>query len=710
MTDELYVIHSFEKHFSEYKHKKIVIYGKGPKTKLILDVFPDYNIVGLMDPNIMEGVIHGKRMLTYEEVKAMKIDMIIVVGQVPTTGIVYERIGKFCLENHIQLFGINGKNLFEYYGTGIISPIESPYFCVSEKELKAQIDSHEVISFDIFDTLIMRKTLNPLDVFDIVGDRAAKLGIQIPEFKKLRRKAEMENPQTEVNIYEIYDEFQRITGISTDKKEALRNLEIAVEKQVLIPREKMVEIFRYALEQKKRVFLISDMYIPGKIVAEILTGLGISGYEDLMVSCDYRQAKWNTLFATFKEKAQGKSYLHIGDNDYIDDECARNNGLDTFPIKSAYALMKMSTYGNIEPLLQTINEKSLVGLCISRIFNNPFSMYHSEGRPKLEKVGDLGYIIAGPLLTVFVLWLIRQVKGEEYDDLLLSSRDGFIIQKLYNKAKDVLKLENIPKGIYFETSRRACAMAAMETEKDIEWLGNVRCSYSPEQMMQDRFGLDSEDILPYIDGKYENLLEYVMEHKEKIYESSKHMRENFWKYMHRLGLEIGKKYALMDFCAVGTSQYFLQKFAPFQLEGLYLCRYHSDYNMVNSVNAKGMFDNPAFYAVESYFYEYYLFMETVMTSFDPSLACFDQDGYPVYAKEERSDVQLQYVKDMHQAIEEYFSDYIESVYIENQEISEKVADKTYNWMAKGYSRNDWKTLDEFLLVDSLGIERINLRR
>ena len=228
--------------------------------------------------------------------------------------------------------------------------------------------------------------------------------------------------------------------------------------------------------------------------------------------------------------------------------------------------------------------------------------------------------------------------------------------------------------------------------------------------MQDRFGLDSEDILPYIDGKYENLLEYVMEHKEKIYESSKHMRENFWKYMHRLGLEIGKKYALMDFCAVGTSQYFLQKFAPFQLEGLYLCRYHSDYNMVNSVNAKGMFDNPAFYAVESYFYEYYLFMETVMTSFDPSLACFDQDGYPVYAKEERSDVQLQYVKDMHQAIEEYFSDYIESVYIENQEISEKVADKIYNWMAKGYSRDECKTLDELLLVDGLGIGRMNFKR
>ena len=710
MTDELYVVRSFEKNFERYKNKKIVIYGKGPKTKLILDVFPDYNIVGLMDPSVMEGMIYGKRMLTYEEVKAMKVDLIVVVAQVPTTGIIYERIAKFCLENHISLYGINGKNLFEYYGTGQIAPIESEYFCVSEKELKQQIDAHEVISFDVFDTLIMRKTLNPLDVFDIVQEKAERLGFAIKEFKRLRRKAEMENPCTEVNIYEIYDEFQHITGISAEEKERLMELEITTEKSVLIRREKMVKIFQYALGQGKRVFLLSDMYLPGEIIKEILEELEITGYEELMVSCDYRQAKWNTLFSVFREKVQGMSCLHIGDNSYVDGQCASENGIDTFLIKSAYELMKMSTYGSIEPHLKTINERSLVGLCISRIFNNPFSLYHSEGRPELTRVDDLGYMIAAPLLTTFVLWLTEQMKKGQYDDLLLSSRDGFIIQKLYGKARKELGLDSIPEGIYFETSRRACATAAMETEKDIDWLAKVKCSYSVEKIMEDRFALKPEEVLPYVEEKYGNIVEYVMQHKEKIYESSKRMRKNFWKYMDRLGLRLGKKYALMDFCAVGTSQYFLEKFAPFEVEGLYLCRYHSDYNMVNSVKAQGMFDNPAFYATESYFFEHYLFMETVMTSFVPSLAGFDEEGMPVYAAEERTETQLQYVRDMHSAIEEYFSDYIDNLYIREQEINPEIADRIYNWMSKGYSNVQCSVLDELLLVDGLGIGQMNFKR
>ena len=85
--------------------------------------------------------------------------------------------------------------------------------------MKAQIRSHEIISFDIFDTLIMRKTFNPLDVFEIVGSKARRLGLVFEDFFGLRRKAEMENPIQEVNLYEIYDEFQRLTGITDAQKE-----------------------------------------------------------------------------------------------------------------------------------------------------------------------------------------------------------------------------------------------------------------------------------------------------------------------------------------------------------------------------------------------------------------------------------------------------------------------------------------------------------
>lgn len=710
MTDELYVVYSFEKNFKEYKNKKIVIYGKGPKTKLLLDVFPDYNIVGLMDPQVMEGTVYGKRMLTYEEVETMKVDIIVVVAQIATTAIIYERIAKFCLCNSILLYGINGKNLFDYYGTGQIAPKDLEYFHMSEKELKDQIDRHEIISFDIFDTLIMRRTLNPMDVFEIVEARAKQQGIFDGEFKVLRRKAEVEIAEQEPNIFEIYDKFQQIAGISAVNAKELMDLEISTEKKVLIRREKVVEIFEYAQKQNKRVFLISDMYLPAEIIEDILKQLGIAGYEGIIVSCDYRQAKWNTLFSLFKEMVKGNSYLHIGDNDYVDGQCAEENGLDTFLIKSAYQMLRISTYGNIELHLKNTNEKSLVGMCIARIFNNPFALYHSEGRPELSEVSDIGYVVVAPLLTTFTFWLIHQLEEAEYDDLLLSARDGFIVQKLYNRAKKKLDLDKLPKGIYFETSRRACATAAMETEQDIEWLARVECSYSVEQMMQDRFALKPSDILPYNQKKYPDIVEYVMLHKEKIYKESRHVRENFWKYMGNIGLEMGKKYALMDFCAVGTSQYFLEKFAPFELEGLYLCRYHSDYNMVNIVSAKGMFDNPAFYATDTYFYEHYLFMETVMTSFVPSLIGFNENGEAVYERESRSEAQLQYVKDMQDAIENYFSTYLESVYIENQEISPEIADRIYNWMSKGYSNEHCQSLDNLILVDGLGNRMMNLVR
>ena len=41
----------------------------------------------------------------------------------------------------------------------------------SRAELIHAISEHEIISFDVFDTLIMRKTLYPEDVFEIVQNR-----------------------------------------------------------------------------------------------------------------------------------------------------------------------------------------------------------------------------------------------------------------------------------------------------------------------------------------------------------------------------------------------------------------------------------------------------------------------------------------------------------------------------------------------------------
>lgn len=177
-------------------------------------------------------------------------------------------------------------------------------------------------------------------------------------------------------------------------------------------------------------------------------------------------------------------------------------------------------------------------------------------------------------------------------------------------------------------------------------------------MMHERFEIPETEVLPYDWDHETDVFSYALKHKDKIYRNSRRIRMNYWKYMEQIGLHMGSKYAFLDFCATGTCQYFLGKIAPYELHGLYFCRYFCEGNIVNQVSADGLFKNYAFYATESYFYEHYLFLETIMTSFEPTLVSFDGQGNPVYGVEERSKEQLQYVRDMHEAIKAYFEEYV----------------------------------------------------
>ena len=143
----------------------------------------------------------------------------------------------------------------------------------SYKLLTDLIDRHPVISFDIFDTLLMRRTWYAEDVFDLVGYKAAREGINIPSFRELRLKAQDALGLTNPNIYDIYDSFVNITGVTEAVRNRLIELEFEIEKEVLIPRNSMVDMLKYALTMKKAVYLISDMYLPTEFLTELLKNL-----------------------------------------------------------------------------------------------------------------------------------------------------------------------------------------------------------------------------------------------------------------------------------------------------------------------------------------------------------------------------------------------------------------------------------------------------
>ena len=83
---------------------------------------------------------------------------------------------------------------------------------------------YDIISFDIFDTLITRCIYEPDDAFKVLG----KL-VQDEKFIEKRKKAEQQAREKlghDVNLDEIYDEYMLENNLSKEETSILKNNEI----------------------------------------------------------------------------------------------------------------------------------------------------------------------------------------------------------------------------------------------------------------------------------------------------------------------------------------------------------------------------------------------------------------------------------------------------------------------------------------------------
>lgn len=547
----------------------------------------------------------------------------------------------------------------------------------TKEMLFSQIDEHTVISFDIFDTLLSRKVLIAEDVFDLVSKRAEREGMRLHDFRAIRSKAQEELGLTNPDIYEIYDNFQKLTNVADIVKERLIQLEFEAELDVLISRDVMVEAYRYAYEQGKKIYLVSDMYWPGTMLEKILKQFQITLYKDLIISCDYKQLKLQGLFQKLLEKESNECILHIGDHKVYDGICAKKFGIDTFLICTSWELMRLSAWSELlikKP--DNVNDRSLLGLSISAMFNNPFALSNNN-LPKLDASYFLGYILFAPIVTTFMHWFLNQVKNKGYNAVLFAARDGFLIQKLYKKAVEILKWYDMPPGIYFQTSRKAAVTSDMANEAVINMLIGMRGIMPPEKVLSQLFGLDKADIMPFPEGEDWDLeiYNYVWKHKDQIFQKSADMRRNYFKYMGNLELKIGGKYVFYDFVSSGTCQKALNKMAPFDLQGLY-------FGWNSQENKRDFFIDALFDNDDSFFIRYYKMLEMFMTSDMPSLDSIDKYGQPVFTEELRTNEEIERVNAIQSAISDYFEDYMKNLYIADEEMDIKWADKILNCILK----------------------------
>ena len=200
------------------------------------------------------------------------------------------------------------------------------------------ISRADIISFDVFDTLVIRSVKTPSDVFDLVEsayntESSAKA---ISGYKSIRmnaeQKARRESVYNEITLEEIFNNLNDIYGVEVCNR--LKEIELKTELEVCHTNDEMAAFYRRMKDEGKRIVIVSDMYLSGEEIGRILEKCGFADYERLYVSSDYRKTKRDgSLFdqvITDCCVTDVSRILHIGDHPRSDYSVPKNKGLKAF--------------------------------------------------------------------------------------------------------------------------------------------------------------------------------------------------------------------------------------------------------------------------------------------------------------------------------------------------------------------------------------------
>lgn len=293
------------------------------------------------------------------------------------------------------------------------------------------LSEYDIISFDIFDTLVFRPFAKPADLFMILGER-----LEIQNFKDIRVKAEQNAREkhnvlygnTEIKIDDIYEIIEKLTGV---KKEYGIQKEIELELEFVRPNPYCKRLFDLLIEQGKRVIACSDMYLPKEHIEKLLKKCGYEGFEEIYVSCEYTFSKRNGgMYKMLRNKYKNCSMVHMGDNYNVDIVSAKENGLEAIFSKNVNIAGMQYRAENMSPL---------VGSAYAGMVN----MHLHTGLFSYTPYYEFGYIYGGIYILGYCSWIYRHAKKNNIDRILFLSRDGYIYKKVFDYLYSDVKTEYV---------------------------------------------------------------------------------------------------------------------------------------------------------------------------------------------------------------------------------------------------------------------------
>lgn len=335
-------------------------------------------------------------------------------------------------------------------------------------------DDIKIVSFDLFDTLLFRPCMSGNDLLRLFSELVKKeYNIDITN---LRLSAEnlLGNPYA--SIREIWHYIAKQNGITLELAEVLAEKEFNFQRNFLLPRRLVKDIFDYAVQKGKKIIVVSDMYFTSEQIEKILAMNGYSGVSGVYVSCEQRATKrTGALFDVMllKENIQTPTeILHIGDSRKADVIAPQAKGITVLHIPRNISKFKerFATYFPSDKFDDCLYENIVYGFSIHSLIEN--SEKYLDNLPLIT----YAHLIVFPMLlhvALFLLFDSQIQKNNTYRKLYFASRDGFLTKKAY----DILSshVEKCLESDYLLVSR---ITAATITEED--FFDRMFASFIPE--------------------------------------------------------------------------------------------------------------------------------------------------------------------------------------------------------------------------------------
>ena len=317
-----------------------------------------------------------------------------------------------------------------------------------------------IMSFDVFDTCLVRSTAFPSDVFremalNLRESLEPLIGSEfVEDFSCARINAEARALRStsleEVTLDEIWHQLgTMVPGVNETEG---KQVEMAMERKILRPNGEMLIAVNEAREKGFKVVFTSDTYLPADFVKETLrmhhfTRDGDSFYLSSELKLTKRSGN---LFKHLlvREEVPPNQITHVGDHPRSDREVPQRLGISTKQV--------------INTRLSSSERSLLSGEAIDRLTVSKVSgamrAFRLRTRAGHSAAQDFVSEFLGPFMLTFAAWTLSQARTDRRSRLYFLSRDCYL---LFRVAEVLAKSFAGVDCRYLKVSRQALCLPSV---------------------------------------------------------------------------------------------------------------------------------------------------------------------------------------------------------------------------------------------------------